>query len=58
MNATTYLSTATYTCDEGYDLLGSSVVECNESGQWNDTANCRIKGLIPYCYENIFKRLE
>ena len=30
-------STATYSCDEGYELNGTSVLECLPSGVWNGT---------------------
>lgn len=43
-NTTTYMSTAAYMCDIGHQLFGSATVECDESGNWNDTANCTIKG--------------
>lgn len=38
------MSTATYTCDMGYELFGSPNVECNELGHWNGTVNCTIRG--------------
>ena len=28
-------SIATFTCDSGYTLLGSSVLSCHEDGAWN-----------------------
>jgi len=43
-DSTTYQSTATYWCNDGYELIGSSEVVCNASGLWNDTAYCKIKG--------------
>ena len=30
-------STATYSCDKGYELNGSRVLECLPSGVWNGT---------------------
>ncbi|XP_052500473.1 sushi, von Willebrand factor type A, EGF and pentraxin domain-containing protein 1 [Budorcas taxicolor] len=31
----TYLSTASYSCDNGYSLQGPSVIECSASGSWD-----------------------
>ena len=36
--------TATYTCDEGYELIGSMNVTCTDSGTWSDEPPiCRRK---------------
>lgn len=43
-NTTTYKSTAIYKCAVGYKLFGSVNVECDNTGHWNGTANCTIKG--------------
>ena len=36
-------STASYRCDDGYELFGSSVRSCSQSGKWS--------GDLPYCGE-------
>ena len=28
--------TATYTCDDGYELIGSTTVTCMDDGTWSD----------------------
>jgi hypothetical protein len=33
---TTHGSTATYSCDSGYDLVGSATVTCQTDGTWSD----------------------
>ena len=39
-------STATYQCDDGYELFGPSVRTCHSSGKWT--------GDLPYCGKYIF----
>ena len=34
-------STATFTCVNGYKLIGEKIITCGEDGQWSDA--------IPYC---------
>jgi len=34
-------STATYKCDDGYELFGSSIRLCSNDGKWS--------GDLPYC---------
>lgn len=34
-------TTATYTCDDGYELFGSSLIQCAPGGMWN--------GDLPFC---------
>uniref|UniRef100_H0YSS6 Sushi, von Willebrand factor type A, EGF and pentraxin domain-containing protein 1 n=1 Tax=Taeniopygia guttata TaxID=59729 RepID=H0YSS6_TAEGU len=36
-SGTTYLSSVSYTCDNGYSLQGPSVLVCASSGNWNST---------------------
>jgi hypothetical protein len=36
-------SLATVKCDEGYDLQGSSEINCTNTG-WNETVSCQIQG--------------
>ena len=44
--ATIFESTATYTCDSGYDLDGAESVTCLASGEWSNTAPaCNRKSL-------------
>lgn len=39
-----YGATVTYICDTGYILIGPSVVECQETGDWNSSVpSCQIK---------------
>ena len=42
-NGTTLDETATVSCIDGYQLLGSSVIKCTSAG-WNDTVTCTLKG--------------
>ncbi|PKU44337.1 von willebrand factor type egf and pentraxin domain-containing protein 1 [Limosa lapponica baueri] len=37
VTGTTYLSSVSYTCDNGYSLQGPSVLVCASSGNWNST---------------------
>ena len=38
LTATTFMSTATYSCNAGYNLSGSATRTCEASGTWSDTA--------------------
>ncbi|XP_067839671.1 sushi, von Willebrand factor type A, EGF and pentraxin domain-containing protein 1 [Heptranchias perlo] len=38
LNGITYLSTVSYTCNNGYQLRGLPTLTCNSTGQWNGTA--------------------
>jgi len=53
-NDTTYLSTATYSCAEGYNLNGTATVVCESDGHWNGTANCVIEGSTDNPTMNIY----
>ena len=44
LGTTTYGATATYSCEEGYDLIGDETIECEASGLWSDASTCSIKG--------------
>ena len=35
-NQTTYPNKLTFLCDEGFDLVGSSVLQCKADGYWNE----------------------
>uniref|UniRef100_A0A8C3NG23 Sushi, von Willebrand factor type A, EGF and pentraxin domain-containing protein 1 n=1 Tax=Geospiza parvula TaxID=87175 RepID=A0A8C3NG23_GEOPR len=37
LSGTAYLSSVSYTCDNGYSLQGPSVLVCASSGSWNST---------------------
>ncbi|NWY42555.1 SVEP1 protein, partial [Sylvia atricapilla] len=37
LSGTAYLSSVSYTCDNGYSLQGPSVLVCASSGNWNST---------------------
>uniref|UniRef100_A0A8C8AQF1 Sushi, von Willebrand factor type A, EGF and pentraxin domain-containing protein 1 n=1 Tax=Otus sunia TaxID=257818 RepID=A0A8C8AQF1_9STRI len=37
LSGTTYLSSVSYTCDNGYSLQGPSILVCASSGNWNST---------------------
>ena len=45
VSGTTYNSTATYSCDEGYVLVGVSTSTCLGSGNWSngDVVECTRK---------------
>ena len=46
---TTYGQTATYSCNTGYDLMGSSTRICQATGEWS--------GSTPTCQGNYFVNL-
>lgn len=37
LGPSSYGSTCEFTCDEGYTLVGSSILQCEESGLWSST---------------------
>ena len=42
-NVTTAGATANQSCQEGYDLIGNDVMQCEENGTWTGLASCSIK---------------
>ena len=47
-SGTTYLETATYSCNTGYDLIGTTSRTC-QADAWDGTPpTCDIKGMIQY----------
>ncbi|XP_053408490.1 sushi, von Willebrand factor type A, EGF and pentraxin domain-containing protein 1-like isoform X2 [Mercenaria mercenaria] len=42
-NVTTYNSTATYTCNDGYTRVGEPISRCDSSGSWSNPPVCKIK---------------
>ena len=47
VDATTLGSVATYTCDHGYDLVGTTAIECLYTKEWSDVAPvCKRKYLL------------
>ncbi|KAF4019587.1 hypothetical protein G4228_011363 [Cervus hanglu yarkandensis] len=43
LSGLTYLSTASYSCENGYSLQGPSVIECSASGSWDRAPpTCRL----------------
>ena len=44
---TLYNSTATYSCEDGYSLVGVPVRTCLSSGNWSgDTPSCQIGSIV------------
>ena len=44
-NGTTYGQIAVFTCSSGYDVFGSSRLECQEDRQWSaPSPSCQITG--------------
>jgi hypothetical protein len=43
-NGTTMGAIASAHCNQGYDLVGSSVLQCTEHG-WNDTLSCQRQSM-------------
>ena len=38
LTATTFMSTANYSCNSGYTLSGNEIRTCEANGTWSDTA--------------------
>ena len=47
---TTYKSIKRISCQDGYQLIGNSAVECLQSGTWSKLPSCRGK-------QNVFSKL-
>ena len=46
---TTFGETATYSCYDGFDLIGAVTSQCQASGAWSgSTPTCVIKGKCSY----------
>ena len=42
-------STATYTCNLGYDLIGDDIRTCSEDGEWTkEEPTCQRKSVLMY----------
>lgn len=51
-----YLNTATFACDDGYELVGASLITCQYGGSWSDAAPvCRYRGMLNTQYQNFCK---
>lgn len=43
----------TISCNEGYNLTGSSLWTCGDTG-WNETATCEIQGMVKSALARMF----
>ena len=43
---TTFMNTATYTCNTGYNLTGDTTRTCQANGTWSGTAACTRKSSL------------
>ena len=41
---TTYGAVAIVACDEGFDMLGSNYIVCQNGSKWSEVTTCQIKG--------------
>ncbi len=56
-SGTTFMMTATYTCNTGYNIVGSESRTCGASGVWSREApvcNCKINWQLYSCFDHIF----
>ena len=60
----TYGSVVEYTCDEGYELVGSPVVVCQQDGTWSGSDKIQCQSMCKYLcqlmrlLESIYKFFE
>lgn len=48
-NTTTYGQSAVYSCNAGYQLIGTETMYCNQTGEWDGTLpTCTLTGLFYY----------
>ena len=52
VTTTTYQSTATYSCNNGYIMSGSPTVTCLASGSWSPTPTCTGTYIDGYIYSS------
>ena len=48
--------TAIYNCYEGFTLFGSSTVQCQETGLWDETPPTCMKGRFQHVFDNFERR--
>ena len=53
-NLTTIGSTANQSCNTGYNISGSSIVECLSNGNWSESAVCKLIGNHKTIYRFIY----
>ena len=48
LNGTLVGSSATYSCDLGYSLVGVNTTVCGANGEWSGSVEC-VGMLVPLC---------
>ena len=51
----TYEDVAIIKCNDGYDLVGDTLISCLDGGNWSSSPSCAIKGSYYYNYSRTFK---